>query len=67
MNAFIEIILAIILKSRATATLDAIEFLETFICLSIDAQQSSNATPHALIAVSENNWRTHIGEKYGER
>lgn len=58
-----QIILAIILNSRATTSLQTVKLLQSFVCLLIDTEQSPHATTNPFVAIREDNGRDEIGEK----
>lgn len=61
-----QIILSIVFDSRATAALQAVEFLKPLICLLIDPKQSPNASLNSFISICKDDGRAEIGEENKE-
>lgn len=61
-----QIILTVVFDSRTTASLQAVELLESLVCLLIDTEQSSNTSADAFIAIGEDDGRAEVGEKNKE-
>lgn len=66
-EALVEIVAAIILDSRTAASLEAVELLESLVRLLVNAEQPSHASSHSLVAISEDDWRTKVGEQHKEQ
>lgn len=62
-EAFIQLILSIVLESNAVALFQTVELLQSLIGLLVDAEQSLDAFANSLIAVGEDERRAEIGEK----
>lgn len=65
-QAFMQIVLPVVLDSRATAALKAVQLLESLVRLLVDAQKPTYASSNALVAVREDDRRTKIRQQNKE-